>query len=167
MNTLLEGRVWVVGDSVNTDAMYPGYAMKMSLEEAAKEVFYDLRPGWTDQVEPGDILIAGQNFGVGSSRSVAHLFRLLGVQAFVADQFNALFYRNSINFGMPALTVAGAHDAFSDGDIARIEFAQGWVENLTTGRRLEAAAGLPPMVLDILDAGGLMQQLTRRGFLPA
>ena len=74
MNHLIEGRVWVVGDSVNTDAMYPAHAMKLPLAEAARLVFYDLRPGWADQVRPGDVLVAGRNFGIGSSRPVAALF---------------------------------------------------------------------------------------------
>jgi len=70
MNTVISGRVWLFGDSINTDAMYPAFAMKLDIPEASKHVFYELRPGWTDQVEPGDILIAGKNFGVGSSRPV-------------------------------------------------------------------------------------------------
>ena len=74
MNDIIEGRAWVFGDSVDTDNMYPGFAMKLPVGEAAKHVFYDLRPGWTDEVQAGDIVIAGKNFGIGSSRPVAQLF---------------------------------------------------------------------------------------------
>ncbi|HEV7935301.1 MAG TPA: hypothetical protein VGP70_23685 [Actinomadura sp.] len=166
MREQIEGRVWVVGDSVTTDAMYPGFAMKLPLPEAAKHVFYELRPGWTDQVRPGDIVIAGRNFGLGSSRPVASLFKQLGVRALVAEEFNSLFLRNCINFGLPALSVSGAAAAFHDGDTARLHIAEGWCENLTTGTRL-AAEPLPGLVLDILTAGGILPRLAREGYLPA
>jgi 3-isopropylmalate/(R)-2-methylmalate dehydratase small subunit len=164
MNTLLEGRTWVVGDSVNTDSMYPGYAMKLPLEEAAKHVFYDLRPGWTEQVEPGDLIIAGRNFGVGSSRPVAKLLRILGIQAIIAEEFNSLFYRNCINYGLPALTVGGVRAQFSDGDTAQLEIAEGWLVNRRTGQRFDTP-GLPTMLLEILEAGGLMPRLARAGYV--
>ncbi|MGW3209252.1 hypothetical protein [Streptomyces sp. NPDC001135] len=66
MGTQLTGTVWVVGDTVTTDAMYPAFAMKLPVPEAAKHIFYELRPGWTAQVAPGDIVVAGRNFGLGS-----------------------------------------------------------------------------------------------------
>ena len=162
--TLVTGRVWVVGDSVTTDAMYPAFAMKLPVPEAAKHVFYELRPGWTEQVEPGDIVVAGRNFGLGSSRPVAALFRELGVAALVAEEFNSLFLRNAINHGLPALTVPGATAAFADGDTARLDFAEGWIENTTTGTRLGGGA-LPPMVLEILAAGGILPKLVREGYV--
>ncbi|HZP14899.1 MAG TPA: 3-isopropylmalate dehydratase [Nocardioides sp.] len=166
MKTTYEGRVWVVGDSVDTDAMYPGYAMKMQQPEAAKHVFYELRPGWTDEVQPGDLVVAGRNFGVGSSRPVASLFQILGVAGLLAEEFNSLFQRNCINVGLPALTVAGVHELFSDGDVARMDIASGVVENTTTGASIQGA-GLPDMVLEILDAGGLFPMLRRDGYVPA
>jgi 3-isopropylmalate/(R)-2-methylmalate dehydratase small subunit len=165
VNPVLEGRVWVVGDAVNTDAMYPGFAMRLSIEEAARHVFYELRPGWVDQVQHGDIVVAGKNFGIGSSRPVAQLFRTLGVQALLAEEFNSLFHRNCINFGLPAVSVAGIAGQFTDGDIARVDISSGLVENLSTGATL-AAPGLPPMMLDLLDAGGLLPRLAREGYLP-
>ncbi|WP_055489064.1 3-isopropylmalate dehydratase [Streptomyces sp. TP-A0356] len=165
MDTQITGRVWVVGDSVTTDAMYPAFAMKLPIPEAARHIFYELRPGWSDQVRPGDIVVAGRNFGLGSSRPVAALFRELGVAALVADEFNSLFLRNCINHGLPALTVPGARAAFSDGDTARLDFADGWIENATSGSRLTGGA-LPPLVLDILAAGGILPKLAREGYIP-
>ena len=79
MTVTFSGKVWVFGDNLNTDAMYPAFAMKMDPPEAAKHIFYQVRPGWTDQVSPGDIVVAGKNFGLGSSRPVASLFTELGV----------------------------------------------------------------------------------------
>ncbi|MFH8769930.1 3-isopropylmalate dehydratase [Streptomyces sp. NPDC017958] len=165
MNTLITGRVWVVGDSVTTDAMYPAFAMKLPVPEAARHVFYELRPGWTGQVRPGDLVVAGRNFGLGSSRPVAALFRELGVAALVAEEFNSLFLRNCVNHGLPALTVPGVTAAFTDGDTARLDFAEGWVENTATGTRLRGSA-LPPLVLDILAAGGILPKLAREGYVP-
>jgi 3-isopropylmalate/(R)-2-methylmalate dehydratase small subunit len=165
MDTVITGRTWVVGDSITTDAMYPAFAMKLPVPEAARHIFYELRPGWTDQVRPGDIVIAGRNFGLGSSRPVAALFRELGVAALVAEEFNSLFLRNAINYGLPALTVPGVSGMFTDGDTARLDFAAGWIENTASGRRL-AGRALPPMVLDILASGGILPKLAREGYLP-
>ncbi|MEU0966814.1 3-isopropylmalate dehydratase [Streptomyces sp. NPDC005917] len=165
MDTQLTGKVWAVGDSVTTDAMYPAFAMKLPVAEAARHIFYELRPGWTDQVAPGDIVVAGRNFGLGSSRPVAALFRELGVAALVAEEFNSLFLRNCINHGLPALTVPGVTAAFADGATMRLDFAEGWVENPATGVGLTGGA-LPPLVLDILASGGILPKLAREGYVP-
>ena len=85
MTLSITGKVWVFGNDLNTDAMYPAFAMKMDPPEAAKHIFYEVRPGWTDQVSAGDIVLAGKNFGVGSSRPVAALFSELGVAGLVAE----------------------------------------------------------------------------------
>ena len=163
MNYELTGRAWVFGDSIDTDAMYPGFAMKLPVPEAARHVFYDLRPGWTDDVRPGDIVVAGRNFGIGSSRPVAALMRHLGVAALVAEEFNSLFLRNAINNGLPALTVPGVRDLVRESDEITIQLASGW---LTVDDRRIQAAPLPRMVLDILDAGGLLPRLVADGYLP-
>ena len=160
----ITGRTWVVGDSVDTDAMYPGYAMKMDVSEAARHVFYAVRPGWVDEVEPGDVLVAGRNFGIGSSRPVAALLRHLGVAALVAEEFNSLFLRNAINNGLPALTVPGARDLVVEGEELTVDLAGGWAE--AGGRRVDVAPQ-PPLVLDILAAGGLLHRLVADGYLPA
>jgi 3-isopropylmalate/(R)-2-methylmalate dehydratase small subunit len=162
MNHEITGRVWVFGDSIDTDAMYPGFAMKLPIPEAARHVFYDLRPGWTDQVRPGDIVVAGRNFGIGSSRPVAALMRQLGVAALVAEEFNSLFLRNAINNGLPALTVPGARGLVRDGDQVTIHLSEGWLE---AGGQRVTVPPLPGMVLDILDAGGLLPRLTADGYL--
>jgi 3-isopropylmalate/(R)-2-methylmalate dehydratase small subunit len=162
MNYEITGRTWVFGDSLDTDAMYPGFAMKLPVPEAARHVFYALRPGWTDQVRPGDIVVAGRNFGIGSSRPVAALMRHLGIAALVAEEFNSLFLRNAINNGLPALTVPGVRDVVSEGDEVTINLTEGW---LTDGPHRLGAAPLPRMVLDILDAGGLLPRLAADGYL--
>ncbi len=165
MRDVLEGKAWVFGDSVDTDNMYPGFAMKLSTEEAAKHIFYDMRPGWTDEVKPGDVVVAGRNFGIGSSRPVARLFQHLGVAALIAEEFNSLFLRNAINFGLPALTVPGVKDTIRDGDEVRIDVRAATVERIADGARVEGAP-LPDFVIDILSQGGLMQKLAADGYLP-
>jgi 3-isopropylmalate/(R)-2-methylmalate dehydratase small subunit len=160
------GTVWVFGDNVNTDAMYPAFAMKMEPPEAAKHIFYELRPGWTDQVEPGDIVLAGENFGVGSSRPVAALFTELGVAGLVAEEFNSLFFRNAVNAGLPAMTLPEATAIFSDGDTGTFDLAEGSWRNDTTGKS-GAVATLPKLILDIIASGGVMPRLVEQGYLPA
>jgi 3-isopropylmalate/(R)-2-methylmalate dehydratase small subunit len=165
VNLVIQGRVWVFGDAINTDAMYPGFAMKLSIAEAAEHVFHELRPGWTSEVRPGDIVIAGRNFGVGSSRPVAALFQELQIAALVADEFNSLFLRNAINAGLPALTVAGIGEHFGDGDEGRFNIATGDWANQTTGVAGQTAP-LPELVIDILCSGGLLPRLAAQGYFP-
>jgi 3-isopropylmalate/(R)-2-methylmalate dehydratase small subunit len=160
------GRVWVFGDDLNTDAMYPPDAMKLALPDAAKMIFYQVRPGWTDQVQPGDVVIAGRNFGVGSSRPVAALFGELGVAALVAEEFNSLFFRNAVNAGLPAMTVPGVTAAFDDGDTGTFDVRNGTWRNDTTGAR--GTVPVPPdLILDILASGGILPRLAEQGYLPA
>jgi 3-isopropylmalate/(R)-2-methylmalate dehydratase small subunit len=165
MNDVIEGRVWLFGDSVDTDNMYPGFAMRLPVEEAAKHVFYDLRPGWTDEVEPGDIVVAGKNFGIGSSRPVAQLFKQLGVAAVVAEEFNSLFFRNSINFGLPAVSIPGVAATIHDQDRVRLDIREATIERLHDGALLQGTP-IPDFVFDIVSGGGLLAKLAADGFLP-
>ena len=161
----ISGRVWVFGHALNTDAMYPAHAMKLDLPEAAKHVFYEVRPGWTGEVAPGDVVVAGKNFGVGSSRPVASLFNQLGVAALVAEEFNSLFFRNAVNAGLPAMTVPDATSLFSDGDTGSFDFAAGTWRNETTGVEGRVPP-LPALILEILASGGVLPRLADQGFLP-
>lgn len=160
------GRVWVFGNDLNTDAMYPPDAMKLDLPEAATMVFYQVRPGWTDQVAPGDIVVAGRNFGVGSSRPVAALFLQLGVAALVAEEFNSLFFRNAVNAGLPAMTVPGAPTVFADGDTGTFDIRSGAWSNDTAGTAGKVAVP-PDIILEILSSGGVLPRLADQGYLPA
>lgn len=168
MSTKLKvtGRVWVFGDDLNTDAMYPPDAMKLDLPEAATMIFYHVRPGWTDDVAPGDIVVAGKNFGIGSSRPVAALFNQLGVAALVAEEFNSLFFRNAINAGLPAMTIPDVTSAFSDGDNGTFDLRNGKWRNDTTGASGTVPV-LPDLLLDILASGGVLPRLAEQGYLPA
>jgi 3-isopropylmalate/(R)-2-methylmalate dehydratase small subunit len=160
------GRVWVFGDDLNTDAMYPAFAMKMDPPEAAKHVFYEVRPGWTDEVSSGDVLVAGRNFGVGSSRPVATLFAELGVAGLVAEEFNSLFFRNAVNAGLPAMTLPDATTLFTDGDTGTFDLSDGSWWNNTSGA-FGSVPRLPDLILDIIAEGGVMPRLAAQGYLPA
>jgi 3-isopropylmalate/(R)-2-methylmalate dehydratase small subunit len=163
---IVEGRVWVFGDAVDTDNMYPGFAMKLSTEEAAKHVFYDMRPGWADEVRPGDIVVAGRNFGIGSSRPVAVLFQHLGVAALVAEEFNSLFFRNAVNFGLPVVAMPGVTGLLEDGDRVRVDVRAATLVRLADGQELSGPP-TPGYVYDIVARGGLRPKLQADGFLPA
>jgi 3-isopropylmalate/(R)-2-methylmalate dehydratase small subunit len=166
LSVAFTGTVWVFGDSLDTDAMYPGFAIKMDPAEAAKHVFYDVRPGWTDEVSAGDIVVAGKNFGIGSSRPVSALFIELGVAGLVAEEFNSLFFRNAINAGLPAMTLPDATSIFRDGDVGAFDLGGGAWHNETTGAS-GTVAKLPDMMLDIIATGGVMKRLVVQGYLPA
>jgi 3-isopropylmalate/(R)-2-methylmalate dehydratase small subunit len=161
---VVEGTAWVFGDSVDTDNMYPGFAMRLSTEEAARHVFYDLRPGWVDEVQAGDLVIAGRNFGIGSSRPVAQLFLHLGVAAIVADEFNSLFFRNAINFGLPAVTVPGARELVADGERVRLDVPRARLELVADSASLSGAP-MPDFVYDIVAQGGLLAKLAADGYI--
>ncbi len=160
-----QGKVWVFGDNLNTDAMYPAFALKMEPTEAAKHIFYEVRPGWTDQVSPGDIVLAGKNFGLGSSRPVAALFTVLGIAGLVAEEFNSLFFRNAVNAGLPAMTIPDATSVFSEGDRGTFNLTDGSWRNDTTGAS-GAVPKLPDLILDIIESGGVLPRLVEQGYLP-
>lgn len=163
MPELLRGRVWKFGDDINTDLIQPSVGAA-SPEERAKYCFAANRPGWSTNVKKGDIIIGGRNFGTGSSRPAAANFITLGIACVIAESMNGLFLRNSINLGLPALSVPGAPGAFEEMDEAEVNLKSGSLCNLRTGAALTFAP-LPEMVLDVLDHGGLMAVMLERGYV--
>lgn len=158
------GRAWVFGDDVNTDDMYPTAALRLDATAASRLMFHASRPGWPDLVKRGDIVVGGRNFGIGSSRPVASLFMQLGVTCLVAEEFCSLFYRNSINYGLPTLTVPGIRAAVTEGDVLNVDVASATVLNSSTGAEFHGNA-LPAMILRLLQSGGLLEQLEQDGLL--
>ncbi|MEM9682157.1 MAG: 3-isopropylmalate dehydratase [Pseudomonadota bacterium] len=159
---IFRGRVWMVGDNINTDLILPIQAYYLTIEEQPKWVFSANRPGWSDEVEPGDILVGGRNFGMGSSRPAARSLKNLGIACLVAESINGLFYRNAVNFALPALEAPGVTDMFEEGDTAEVAFESFRVRNSSRGGECEAAA-MPEALLDILRAGGIYPLLEREG----
>ena len=159
-----KARVWKFGDNINTDLILPIQAFYLTPQEQARYVFHANRPGWVDLVQPGDIIVGGKNFGMGSSRPAARSLKNLGLGCLVAHSINGLFFRNCVNFAFPAIECRGAFDAFSEGDIAEADFDAPTVRNLTTGNTLPAIA-LPLKLLDLLKAGGIYPLLEREGYI--
>ena len=155
-------RVWKFGDNINTDLILPNVAFYLTPQEQLRYVFRANRPGWVDEMKPGDILIGGKNFGMGSSRPAARNLKNLGLACLVAHSINGLFYRNAVNFAFPAMECEGVQALFEEGDIAEIDFDSGAVKNLTSGKSLTGRT-IPPQLLKIVDAGGIFPLLEREG----
>jgi 3-isopropylmalate/(R)-2-methylmalate dehydratase small subunit len=162
---IVEGRAWLFAEpNLNTDLMMPGAAIRLPVEQQVRHVFTANRPGWAEQVREGDVLIAGRNFGTGSSRPAAALLRRLGIRALAAESINELFYRNCVNYALPALECRGIVAAVAEGDVIRVDVAEGTVANLRTGETL-AAPRMPRMLIDIISAGGLRARLRAEGYI--
>jgi 3-isopropylmalate/(R)-2-methylmalate dehydratase small subunit len=157
---LFEARIWKFGDNINTDLMMPGGEVltrpHLTDKEAAQYCMSATRPGWASQVKKGDIIVAGQNWGCGSSRPAARMFKALGVGVIVANSMSRLFFRNAINIGMPVFICEGVSEAFEEGDLARVNLEMGEIANLSKGITLKGEA-LPPdsPPAQILKVGGL------------
>ena len=160
----LEGRVWKFGRDVDTDGIIPArYLSSDTAEELGKHCMEDLDPEFPSKVAKGDIIVAGDNFGCGSSREHAPLaIRGAGVAAVVAPSFARIFYRNAINTGLPILESEQAYQGISEGDRIRIDIKKGTIENLTTGETFEAAP-YPLALQEIIEAGGLIESIRNRG----
>jgi 3-isopropylmalate/(R)-2-methylmalate dehydratase small subunit len=161
---MIRGRTWCFGHDINTDLIQPAHAMLLPVEQQPRHVFSANRPGWVDEVRPGDLLVAGRNFGTGSSRPGARVLADLGIAGLIADSINGLFFRNCVNYAFPAIACPGASDAFEEGDEAELDLATGTVRNRTSGRTLQGQAWAPEL-LAIERAGGLIEQLRSEGLL--
>ena len=157
-------RVWKVGDNINTDLILPMQAFYLPPAEQPKYVFSANRPGWVDQVKPGDILIGGTTFGMGSSRPAARSLKNLGLACLVAPYINGLFFRNAVNFAFPALECPGVDAAFEEGDVAEVDFETATVRNVTRNRTLEGRR-MPPQLMDLVKAGGIYPLLEKEGLI--
>lgn len=157
---LVSGKAWVFGDDIDTDVIVPArYLHLPSLQEMARHTMEPVAPGFAAQVRPGDIIVAGENFGSGSSREFAALvWKELGVGAIVAESYARLFYRNALNNGLLVLEVPGITSAVSTGDQLQIDVEGGEIRNLTRRSSL-AISPLPDFARELLAEGGL------KGFL--
>jgi 3-isopropylmalate/(R)-2-methylmalate dehydratase small subunit len=158
---LIEGAAWVFGDGVNTDAMAPGLYFKAPMAEMARHCLETVNPAFARDVRPGDIVVAGRNFGVGSAREQAAMaLQHLGVGAVLAVSFGRIFYRNALNFGVPALFFPQAAE-IAPGSRLRVDPMAGHVSDLTAGRDYQVAP-LPSHLLAMVTAGGLLPYLKAR-----
>jgi 3-isopropylmalate/(R)-2-methylmalate dehydratase small subunit len=155
------GRVWKFGDEINTDVMAPGVYFKLPMEEAIKHCLEAVDPAFAPGVQPGDVVVAGRNFGVGSAREQAAMaFSGLKVGAILAVSFARIFYRNALNLGVPALIFPEAEEIHA-GDHVQVDPVAGRVENLTQ-KKLYNVEPIPAHLMEMIEAGGLMAHLKNR-----
>lgn len=157
-----KGKVWKYGDDVNTDVIFPGkytYTL-MEPSEMAKHALEALDPEFALKVKPGDVIVAGKNFGCGSSREqAAACLKAAGVQAVIAKSFARIYFRNAINLGLPVLQSEEASDNLRAGDEVEIDFAGG---TIMAGEKTYKFPPLPDSVIGILEAGGLIEYTKKK-----
>lgn len=155
----MNGKVWKLGQDIDTDALAPGKYMKCDIDEIARHCLEDVLPEFAAGVRPGDLIVAGRNFGVGSSREQApQALKRLGVAAVVAPSFAGLFYRNAINLGLVVVVCERAAE-IAHGSRVHVDPRAGRIEG--PGLSL-ACQPIPPFLMQMLDAGGLMPHLALR-----
>ena len=158
-----QGKVLKYGDNVDTDVIIPArYLNSFDAKELASHAMVDIDPTFVDRLEPGDIMVAGSNFGCGSSREHAPLaLKTAGVSCVIARSFARIFYRNSINIGFPILECPQAADDISEGDQVEVDFDSGIIRNLTKNREYKAQA-FPPFLQKMIEANGLVNYVNAK-----
>ena len=154
-----EGTCWKFGHNIPTDLITPTHITLRGIPEMAQHVLETANPEFPKKVRPGDILVAGRNFGCSSGRAIAaKALKATGLSAIVAELFSRTFYRNGHEIGLPLLEVAGVHDLVETGDRIRVDVRAGVIENLSSGKSLR---GNPPpeFLLEMVQAGGLIPLL--------
>jgi 3-isopropylmalate/(R)-2-methylmalate dehydratase small subunit len=162
-NTVMTGTVWAYGDNVDTDVIIPARYLNVSTpEELARHCMEDIDPGFASAVQPGDIIVAGENFGCGSSREHAPLaIKGSGIACVVAESFARIFYRNAINVGLPILECPEAVAETQKGDQLTVDLETGTITNLCTGHTYRTPP-FPDFVMRIVKAGGLVPYTRER-----
>ncbi|MDQ0285380.1 3-isopropylmalate/(R)-2-methylmalate dehydratase small subunit [Desulfofundulus luciae] len=158
---VIRGRVHKYGDNINTDIISPAQYMELSYADMAAHAMEGIDPDFSRKVRPGDIVVAGKNFGSGSSRETAPIaLKYAGVGAVVAKFFARIFYRNALNIGLPVLELPEVGE-INDGDELEIDLARGTIRNLTRNKDYRFTA-LPDHILELLQAGGLVPLLEQK-----
>ena len=160
---LLKGKVWRFGDDIDTDAIIPArYLNTSDPKELASHLMEDADREFPNKVKPGDIIVAGKNFGCGSSREHAPIaIKAAGMQAVIAKSFARIFYRNSFNIGLPIFESVEASEKIKEGDIIEIDADSGIVKNITKGEQYTAKS-IPPFMQELIAAGGLIEWTKKR-----
>jgi 3-isopropylmalate/(R)-2-methylmalate dehydratase small subunit len=161
---MIAARLWKFGDDINTDLMLPGAVMMRSEAEQARAVFAANRPGWIDAVQPGDAILGGRNYGMGSNRPASRSLRNIGISFLLAETINGLFFRNSVNYGLLALECPGCAAAFEEGDTAELDLDAWTLRNPRTGARLTPLA-IPDRLLSLMRNGGIFPLLEKEGLI--
>lgn len=160
---IIKGKAWRFGDDIDTDAIIPARYLNTSDPlELARHVMEDADRDFPSKVQKGDIIVAGKNFGCGSSREHAPIaIKASGIQAVIAKTFARIFYRNSFNIGLPIFESPEASKAIREGDVIEIDADKGIIRNITKAEEYKARP-IPPFMQELIDAGGLIEWTKKR-----
>jgi len=161
---ILSGKAWKFSDDINTDLIIPArYLNTSDPAELAEHCMEDADPEFPRRVQAGDVIVAGKNFGSGSSREHAPLaIKAAGVSCVIAASFARIFYRNAFNIGLPIFEAPAAAEQVQPGDLLRVDAAKGVITNLTRQQEYQATA-IPPFMQEIISAGGLINYVRKTG----
>lgn len=156
MEKSVKGKAFVFGKNIDTDQIYPGRFVEYTdVEDIKKYAMYGADEGFVKKFKPGDIIVAGTNFGCGSSREHAAItLKAVGVGAVLAESFGRIFFRNAINLGVPVITCGGISKIVAEGDEVEVDIETGSITNRTTGATAKAVP-LSPYIINILQSGGV------------
>jgi 3-isopropylmalate/(R)-2-methylmalate dehydratase small subunit len=154
---IYEGRALCYGDNIDTDVIIPArYLNTTNPKELALHCMEDLDPLFKEKIKEKNILVVGENFGCGSSREHAPIaLKASGIQCIIAKSFARIFYRNAINIGLPIIELPFAIEKIKEGDLIKVNFIEGLIENLDTGESFKIKP-FPPLIQDIINKGGLL-----------
>ncbi len=160
---ILEGKSVKLGDNVNTDVILPGVYLTLTKpEELAKHAMEGIDPNFYERAREGVVIVAGKNFGCGSSREHAPIaLKYAGVKSIIAKSFARIFFRNAINVGLPLLETSEAYDAIDNNDQIRVNLEEGVITNTSKNITIKAKP-LPEPLLDLIVSGGLIPKLKKR-----
>lgn len=152
----VRGKAFVFGKNIDTDQIYPGRFVEYTdVEDVKKYAMYGADEDFVNKFRPGDIIVAGTNFGCGSSREHAAItLKAIGAGAILAESFGRIFFRNAINLGVPVITCREITKIVADGDEVEVDIESGEIKNLTTGASAQAVP-MPPYIMNILKSGGI------------
>ena len=156
MGIIVTGRVWKFGHHINTDYMSPSFAKGASWDEYKRHILH-VHKGFTEGAQPGDVIVAGKNFGCGSSReSAPENLKRLSIGCVVADSFGRIFFRNCIAIALPVFSCEGVSEIFEEGDRLELDFENSRVKNITTGKEMTGTP-ITPDLIDIVKRGGILE----------
>lgn len=155
-----KGKVFKYGNNIDTDVIIPArYLNTVDHQELASHCMEDIDKEFTKNVAPGDIMVAGDNFGCGSSREHAPIaIKAAGISCVIAKTFARIFYRNAINIGLPIMECPEAAEAISAGDTVEVDYTSGQIHDITTGETFKAVP-FPDFIKEIINAGGLLNSI--------
>ena len=164
---MIKGKVWKLGDNINTDVIYPGTYLSITTDttEMAKHCFERVYPDFIKRAKPGDIIVAGKFLGCGSSREQAVIcLKAFGIQAIIAESFARIYYRNAINLGMPILIAPGIISKVNEGNIIEIGLEKGIIRNVSRDIGIPEeiqAQKLPQFIIELIEDVGLIPHLKK------